>query len=1287
MPEPTFKRPPGWRFVFGGANTRDVADALAPDKYQAAQNVRSTGATSVRTRPGYVPLFSTGNAAITDLAGYATIQTDALPRFLARDSNSVVYLDNGLVVGNMAGGESAGASMLPFRPSESAQSWMYVGTQGDYQKFSAPSGNNNTVTQCKVGIAEPQMQVEGAPSFRSFTEFTNEAGWTNGGTAGATGAGTRSTDAVGIVIGDPASVNRVSAQVNGNNANATYAVGEVVTISATNCIVQETLPPISNTFIRTIRYDAGSNGACTIVPYQIQDSRSAAIPGLVRGALVRLEGEVVFIRGVFPGPDGSVAFQTSTVATYSANNNITGVPSIIVDGFGVVAANQAITSAYIGCNLTSGIGTVSQVLSQNPFGIAYTTGNNTSHPQSDDYCHVSVRFSDPTQLNQLLILFTMESGGNNYTGDAYYYSMRPGDLVQVPGGNSTVLSSILQAGESEVIGQLKTPGNIQPPAQSVAGNNQWTEVTFPISALQRLGSDQTKSLSSVTGIRLQVDVAGNTSFQWGGLWVGGGGQPDVGNNGAPYKYQAVPLSSLTGVRGNPTPLMNYGVSPRRQPVFLPTANLNSSYDPQIDTWELYRYGGSVTSYRFIGSTPVGNNFTDNVSDAAAIAGTPVVFDNTEPWPSIDVPWSGTGTAFGNLIVSNNNTGFPATINRWLPGTIFQVGGQDAFTLRARPTSLGGNSYLFQFEECIGSGNQTLFVLEPNVARQTLPYLWGPNEQGYFFGDGDPLRPGVVQWCKGYVPDACPTAYNLDLCPPSEPLLRGYVIRGISLVPSSLRWWALYFQPGGNPLYSQVEVPVGKRLAAPFGGCTDGLLVYFWGDDGINATDGGAAKSLTDADLYNLFPHGDLAGVDVTRCGMTFYAPDYSHAASFRLAIRDGILYADYPDKTSTSRTIVCEVAKLAWSSDLYHDPITVHYAIQQPKGTLTLAPALYPAIVIADENGAVWKMKDLHNDNESPIVGILGTFEWNGGDLRSNQVFGDQFVDVLAPAGMNITPITEGASAASATVIEVSTDRQFVPVSVGGRLLANFLGILATWTDAFGLQTVPTTLYAWQPSYIDQVETTTDRASDWDNCGTPENKFFQGCIIDADTFGLSKALQIQDADTGAYHAIQPTAVLHDGRKTVAYSFVAPFLAHTVRDVPGDLVPWMKYGIEYVWQPTPESVQTWTTQWTAFGGRGYMHIPRVEAAYAAAASVELTIASYDGTSPATIALPATGSVKQKLLLTLTLNKGQQYRISAKSQGNFQVYLEDWIFWVAQWGRSEMAEPRRVIGGQFGEGARI
>jgi hypothetical protein len=1192
-----FKRPDeGFRFHFEGVQTRDVPDALPPHKYAAAQNVRSTGNNSIRTRPGYVPLFSTGSNAITDVRGYATLQTDSLPRFLARDAGGTIWNDGGSSLATLAGNAGYGASLITFRPAESPQSWMYIGTEGDYQKFSAPALNNNIVTQYKCGIAEPQKAVDAFPITPFWQNFTSIAsGYTPGGNAGNTSAFNRSVDTVGAAIQDPASFTRYSLQV-GNNANAQYGNGELILIGGgTLAIVQQVIPAIAPGNATTVQTSYSANGVCTVVPSIVPFGANNSLGTLVRGSLLNIGGSVYFVLGTVPGPNGSVAVQVA--ANSNLSGNISGVPAVIVDTSGAVSGGVSISSGAISANISlannsngTSQGWFTQIVSPSPFDNADFVA------QPDDYIHFSLSLSDPSQLIQMLMLFNLDGGNNNnnFNGNVMYYSVQPGDLVGVTSGNVTQLGAILQAAENLIIGELPTANNISSPAQSGNGNNQWAEVLFPISALTRLGGDQSKSLADCTAVQLQFTVANNVTVNWGSMWTGGGGQPDIGNNGIPYSYQCVPLSSLTGVRGNPTPLMRYGVPALRQSIDVRTSALNASYDPQIDTWEVYRYGGSITSYRFVGTVPVGNDFVDDNFDDAAEAGNAVTIDNTEPWPSIDVPWRQSGgsiTAYGPFLQVSGT--LPATMNRWLPGTIFQVGGQQAFTLRSRPI-VSGNNVTFEFEENVGSGSQSsVFVLEPNVANQPLPYLWGPNEQGYVFGCGDPLRLGVVSWSKAFAPDAVPTAYDLELCPPSEPLMGGEVISGISLVASSLRWWALYFQSGGTPLFAQVEVPVGKRLASPWGKCTDGATLYFWATDCIAKTSAqGGGESLTDTDLFNLFPHGGISGKNVTRGAVTFYAPDYSRAATFRLAIREGILYAVYQDSTGAYRMLVGQRTAggtFAWSSDAYPLSISTVYAIEQPRGTLELAPSLYPAIIYGSNSGQVVKLSDFTNDGNNSITPYVYPWEWDGGDLRAQYWWGDQYLDCSAASNITVTPVFLGNNVAPATTIAANNNRQFAVVDLAGGVLVNFLGLQITWTDNFNNSSNATTLHAWQPSFVAKPETIQKRFGDWYDFG--QASYVRGCIIHADTFGANKNISIRNSDNNSLvqFAGGPAngQINHNNEQEIAYYFT-PFVSHMVRDEPQDAVPWRKFAIEWIKDPWPELTDL-SSPWLNLGAQGAKYL--------------------------------------------------------------------------------------------------
>jgi hypothetical protein len=285
-----------------------------------------------------------------------------------------------------------------------------------------------------------------------------------------------------------------------------------------------------------------------------------------------------------------------------------------------------------------------------------------------------------------------------------------------------------------------------------------------------------------------------------------------------------------------------------------------------------------------------------------------------------------------------------------------------------------------------------------------------------------------------------------------------------------------------------------------------------------------------------------------------------------------------------------------------------------------------------------------------------------------------------------------GAGAAPATSIPASTVRLQTPVSVGGVLLTNFLGVMATWTDDFSKQSVPTQLFVWQPSFVPYPEIIADRFTDWDNGGTPGAKFVQGLLLDADTFGVAIALGIRNGDTAALE--QTLSITHSGRQEKAYSVTAPFIAHLMRLEPqstGGQQPtfpqWKLFGVKWVWQPTPEQVLNWVTQATTHGLRGFMHLRQASIAYAAAAPVTFTVTAFDGTSPAALTLPATGGAVQKVTLPFSFNKGMTMKYAAVSAQPFQIYEKASEVLVGQWGREDSYMNIPLIGGDHGDQATI
>lgn len=1324
-----YQRPKeAFRFLRGGGlNTLQQYDGMPPDEYPMAVNVRWDENNAVQTRPGYVSLFTIAGAnPITDIESYSAMATDNLPRFLVRAVDNKIYLDTGTQVGTLGGSGPAHASMVAYRPNQSPNPYMYVATNQDYQKFSAPDASN-AVTQQKVGIAEPQASPEACPNSLGFYQFSAvAASWTAGGTGGAIADATRISDTATAIFADPAGTTRYSVQVGSKQ----YQIGETLAITKSsggvfNVIVQDVLPPVNNgaaITVQSIYYYSGTTGRCVVVLTQspvnpvapvFQDGAPQAasifapeqLSALRRGSLVSFSGgpEVCLVLNVTTGPGGTMCFEVSTTGTHAAGETVTGKPAIVVSDITNLVVGQAIAAVDISTSQTTGTGTFTLPLATNPFNQALAPGTTT--PQQDDYVHFSVNIDDLTKLVNAIITFDVKDGAADYVTDTYYYVI--------------TASSILGF----------TPSNYSPSPTS-----QWTEVMFPISALIRVGSDATRSLANVQGVRVSFLTLGNINILMGSFWVGGGGQPDVGQAGSPYFYCYRFRSSVTGTRSNRSPITRYGVSPRREPVnvVLP----GSATDPQVDTIDIFRYGGTVTSMRYIGSAVVSaTSFTDNYSDEAANGGSLLETDNYEPWPTIEIPYTATpGTASGvttTVVVTGTTvvviyskataftTPFYETTARWLPGTLAIIGGQSAYILWDRPTSITITSppahyyaYLFQFVENLGASGSfgslgsgpVLSIVEPNIANQPLPYVWGPNDKGDLFGAGDIFRPGNFYYIKSNNPDSAPDKYNQELTDPSEPLLGGEILDGVSLIFSPKRWWALYPNFGNvAQRYTPVERPVGRGCVAPFGHCTDSKTVWFVARDGIWQTTGGGGSSLTDATIYNLFPHEGVTSVaNVTLNGFTAYAPDYSRAGAFILAYCNSYLYFDYQDSTGTARTLVCDLRdprRPAWSVDSYNDSIVIHHAIDQQSGTVLSQGTLYKELLMADTAGKVYRQADNANDNNVGIACALETFEFNGGDLRSFEQWGDAWIDLYpvaieGAAGVSVTPVSDGAAVAAATVITANPARTQSTISLGTGVLKQSLGLFIRWGDDFSVQTTPTRLLSWQPSSLEKPEETTDRATDWDDAGTMDNKFWQGFILEADTFGVDKTITVRDNDLMLAHSFTPTPVNHNGQQEKAYSFDAPFLAHMVRLEP-DSTPWRGPGgsggfkIKWVTEPTPESVRTWKTQGTAHGQTGYQHLKQMTVAYASTADVVITVTvqGNDGIAPAVVTLPSTGGAYRKTTFTFTANKSMLYFYSAVSAQPWQPFLNDWEILVGGWGRATPYLDWQSIGGNRGDQARI
>jgi len=1295
-------------------NTREPPDAEPPGKWPLAVNVRADGDAKVRTRPGYVHAFDNeGAGPITDLGTYDSLDTDNKPRILVHDQDGKVFLDDGQQKGQVGTG-GTGASITPFRPSASPQSWAYIGNGTGYEKFSAPDPSNQVTAQ-KVGIAEPQPMPEACIEGFQYTEFTGVASdWSSSGViAGAPGGVVdviRSTNhVIGLPFPDPANALqspkwRYSIPVGptdetpGDNFGKpiNYQIGQTLRFTPTSgspieAEVEDVYPPIqvgNGIVIESIYYYPPFPGQtthrkCVIVPSQLGFGTTSTTPDVAtnapatavlpdfagttavlrRGSLIRLaNAEIVFVENVVIGPTGSLAIETTTaLQSHAVGDPIEGVlaiccafprdfPAATLQGALIIARQLNFVV------LEAGLALVERTLPVNPFNVPL---GDMGVPQDNDLFHISLTVAgDPKALVQIKISLDIDDG--SFTRNTLFYPVSESVLQAAMNNsqsqftvstllatNQTVYQAIYDAlrqhgfnaasvlnpknaisintytGEVQIIGSDGRLITLNVPLLS--GVQQYTELIITLSSLTRTGNNMTRSLATCNAIQIAVITTLGPGEQivvgFGSIWVGGGGQPDTGQNASPYFYRTVPRSSLTGAKGNPTAAMRYGVMPRTQPIWvtLPSAGA-VPYDPQIDTWDIFRYGGSVTSWRYVGSANFSDAyFKDNLFDSAAFAGSQLEFDNYEPWPTVDVPFRSeqiagldhidvTGTVINIFAPS---TSFPATIFRWLPGTLITLNQNTVYTLWNRPVAITGGVQFRILETAGAMTNPVLFIGEPIVANQPLPYLWGPDANGFMFGCGDPFRPGTFQTSKANDPDST-TNNAYDLTPPSEPCLGGQIMDGLSLVASSKRWWML--QPSQDPArqWNPVEMPTGRGLAAPYAHATDGKMVYFWAKDGIMAMVPSQPGQMLTNDIGNLFPQGETGithGFDITYAGYTIWAPEYRYAASFRLSVMNYILRAHYRDCHGTPRTLVCDMTPDAqgqlitrWSVDDYSAPMVASLQPIQPPATLLSTTERYQELYYVDTNGGVWQETDLHNDDEHPIQVWLSTAEWDGGDSRVRKDWMDSMVDVLSPSGGTLHPVSNGRILGDEQEIDEEDERTQILVPVGEegpgepphrKMDVTALGILFRWSDDFHLL---------NPN--------------------------------------------------------PNSCPTSGLITTLY----------------------EYTLEFV--PQPVQIKSWESIWVNCGLDGYWFIYRMRIAYQTDGDdpVHLKIDAYDRTAPEEIDLPGTNGRYVKTEFVPTYNKFLLAKFHLTSDEPFALIEEDTEIVACQWGRTGMCTKCNGFGGR-------
>ncbi len=924
--------------------------------------------------------------------------------------------------------------------------------------------------------------------------------------------------------------------------------------------------------------------------------------------------ETVRVAEIITGPNNERCIRVFFASSHSTYESAAAGGSLTIssedglrilnDSSGAVIVGDKLSIVHAGIKIGDGVGSISRIPSS-PLDWSNTagTGGGTAREiRPDDLMHVSIRIDDTDKIveGRLLIDVADDSvsggsfTGSEFTKNYFFKGFRTSDLTPALKFTQTIVTtSTIQVqrlvtqeqgnfnsfefedfdgdgfddntGESidgfqedvfETVDQEVTTS-----VQIQTGEAQWTELIFRVSELTRVGTDLRRGLDNSVAFRLSITAtnsppASEVQVEIGGWYIRGGSGPDVHFFGIPYLYRYRARSTTTGATSNPSPPSRNGITARRDQI---TVTITTAHaDPQVDVLDIFRFGGNVSGkgqWRYVGTVDNTNGATleDRNTDLQLLPREELEFDFDQPFTTIDLPKSGTCDIVGSTVVQQSGDNFDTS---WAPGTVIKVGKQ-TFVLFNQPLS----TTLLHLADCAESATGVTWqVVEPVLLGTPLAHLWGPTDN-VLFAVGDTNRPGYLYWTRGNNADSAPSFYNQEVTQPTDPLMSGFVFGARSFVFSTEQIYSIWPDNVGLKFWRIFPTRAARGLWARWA-FTVGPKVWYLGKDGIYEFDGISSVSITDQDLYSLFPHESQPGVAVNG----FNAVDMSDEAFLRLTYHNNYLYFLYKDSAGANRSLVYDISRKAWLPDKYKDTLVVGYSeVGDGKNDL----------VMGSENGKLVLFDDAPDDNTFAIDCTVETKSETEDDPQMEKKYGDVAVQ-FDRDGETVTfqaLTVQGTVVSGTTVVSAGSGVTLGMINLGtAGTESRDIAFRATWSGSTGAPK----LYYWAPTYREKPVTREQRLMDWNRYVKDHavSAYVWGIRIKSGTGGVAKVMSLfnDGADTG----INITINTADEQWTT-HTWAA-FRGDMGSLRSDDLVPWQLFEWEWLADKEPPLEPDLDTNW-------------------------------------------------------------------------------------------------------------
>ena len=708
-----------------------------------------------------------------------------------------------------------------------------------------------------------------------------------------------------------------------------------------------------------------------------------------------------------------------------------------------------------------------------------------------------------------------------------------------------------------------------------------------------------------------------------------------------------------------------------------TMTFTASTDPQADKIDVYRQDTGLDNFTYVGTienSAASAGFTDTLPDLQVVSNPQLSFANYEPFPSIDLPRSGTcnvgtvsqqvsaisiltaGTGQTNGTYNINGVGGGGT------GAIVQIVIAGGVITTATVTA-GGSDYTSSPTFTVAEGGT------PGTLAATISpvYPLGSNVE-WVSGDTFNLRwlPGTVILISNS--SGSQIAYDLYNRPQSTTELTAY-----TSVASNTGFTSYGFPPAGTGLAWEIQAPALAAQPSPviWGPTPDNAGSFYFGLDPLNP--------------------GDL----VWSMGNNFdSAPDTNrmYVSSPSEALQNGTVTAELSTVFSTERFW------LIYPN--FADAVAAATGTQGQQWTLVQSAAtrgLYMRYAIGALGSLLaWRAKDgiclsVGGGPEKMLTDAISNLFPQGGQAPAAVAIGGQTVyppDDTKPSAQTITLVPgyifydyQDTTATARTLVydmdaKGWTVDTYTPlVNCHGWAVGDVFNILAACTDG----TV---------RILDSGGTETGNAivvTGSQNGGNQRTlKRIGGVFLRAAAAAAITAAfwanRFQVAITGA----SPTTL---GPASGEDDYLIDFTSAANADVQDlGLVLSFPLGSTWLkeWQPDwtelPAPIAAWRTGMLAYAQQGWQHVPWLRFAYASTTQVNLTLTTDQGAA-VTLAIPSSGGAVAKYFTWVPAYdaggapmKFRMIEWIADAGGTpFTVYAEDIEVAVKSWGSTGPYQP--------------